>query len=229
MRYQYPWIPDGEPLEFEGLLVGAKADLAKGVLKLTLNVPLTPVTFELRKRLAVIINAEMDVAIDVQVIRLQMERLADIRSAPAAPGQDRQYTLGDAMNGVLEEVAERVNAGELGPNVTATVGGRVLKAVELGESVKLWADGAEPGDGPPPVAGPEPQPTLMDAQVLEAADAVQRNGGASISLIQRKLRTGYHRAVEIIEELRKRGLIDEDGKPTKALTGAPEGDDDEQR
>lgn len=174
MQYEYPWIPDGEPIELAGNIKGAKADLVKNVLRITVDVPLTVQAFALRNRLAAMVEVPFRVAVDIQALRMQIEKLADLRSAPAAPGQDRQYALGD----VLAEVAERVNAGELGPDVSATV------------------------------SGPEPLPTLLEAQVAEAAEIVKKYpGSGTISLLQRKMRIGYTRAAQLIDALRDQGVL----------------------
>lgn len=191
MQYHYPWIPEGEPLELQGNVTGAKADLVKGVLKITVEVPLSPKNFAMRDRLATIVEMPLQVAVEIQALRMQLEKLADLRSQPAAPGQDRQYALGDVLLGeVLEEVAERVNAGELGPNVTATVsGGRGL-------------------DGLPLQPGPDALPTLLEAQIIEATAIVKQDpASATVSKLQRKMGIGYTRATQLLGELVAREII----------------------
>lgn len=171
MQYEWPWIPDGEPLELRGQVGGVRADLVKGEMVISLKLPVTPYTLSLRERLRVMVDMPLNVAVEIQALRMTMEKLADLRSAPAEPGREHQPTLGD----FVAELGERMQE-ELGDGATVTVSR----------------------------GGLPPLPTLLEAQVAEAEAIAKEQGGATIALLQRKMRIGYHRAAELLEKLRKR-------------------------
>lgn len=55
-----------------------------------------------------------------------------------------------------------------------------------------------------PAASP---PAIGDALVAKATDAVRAQGGASVSLLQRRLNLGYQQASDLLNELEKRGVV----------------------
>jgi S-DNA-T family DNA segregation ATPase FtsK/SpoIIIE len=47
----------------------------------------------------------------------------------------------------------------------------------------------------------------LDPLYAEAVDLVRRQGRASISMLQRRLRIGYTRAARLIESMQERGIV----------------------
>ncbi len=92
---------------------------------------------------------------------------------------------------------------------------------EVDNLVKFWVE-ALPAEGPPT---PAPWASLEDAEeeddLLEQAIAlVRQTGGASASLLQRRMRIGYPRAARLIDLMEERGIIgppEPGGKPREVL------------
>jgi S-DNA-T family DNA segregation ATPase FtsK/SpoIIIE len=85
-------------------------------------------------------------------------------------------------------------AGTLEPAPTAT--GGVVDALPVGVPLKqmpMWEDTDDEAD--------------LDPLYAEAVDLVRRQGRASISMLQRRLRIGYTRAARLIESMQERGIV----------------------
>ena len=85
-------------------------------------------------------------------------------------------------------------AGTLDP--ASTVTGGVVDALPVGVPLKqmpMWEDTDGEAD--------------LDPLYAEAVDLVRRQGRASISMLQRRLRIGYTRAARLIESMQERGIV----------------------
>jgi S-DNA-T family DNA segregation ATPase FtsK/SpoIIIE len=86
--------------------------------------------------------------------------------------------------------------GYVAPTSVATAAGGVPDAIPRGIPLKqmpMWEEAEEEQDSDP----------LYD----EAVDLVRRQGRASISMLQRRLRIGYTRAARLIEDMEERGIV----------------------
>jgi len=87
---------------------------------------------------------------------------------------------------------------------------------EIGRLVKFWTSA---GDGTPTISEQDlPWTDLLkdedrDELLDEAVELVRKNGKASISFLQRRLKIGYPRAARLLDQLEREGIIDatEDG------------------
>jgi S-DNA-T family DNA segregation ATPase FtsK/SpoIIIE len=110
---------------------------------------------------------------------------------------------------------------------TMRLQGCFVSPVELDRLVNLWKRQAgEPVDefAPPPevvqahlpimqqmeLAEPDPLPGQGDEMIGKAIDIIRREGKASTTLLQRRLRIGYARASRIIEALEQQGIVGPD-------------------
>jgi S-DNA-T family DNA segregation ATPase FtsK/SpoIIIE len=90
----------------------------------------------------------------------------------------------------------RALAGTLDPASMAT--GGIVDAMPSGIPLKqmpMWED-MEPEDV-----------ERLDPIYAEAVDLVRRQGRASISMLQRRLRIGYTRAARLIETMQEKGVV----------------------
>jgi S-DNA-T family DNA segregation ATPase FtsK/SpoIIIE len=88
------------------------------------------------------------------------------------------------------------------PISTPTAAGGIVDALPSGVPLKqipLWEE-AESG---------EPQDPMLN----ESIDLVRRQGRASISMLQRRLRIGYTRAARLIETMQAMGVIGDEPGP----------------
>ncbi len=61
--------------------------------------------------------------------------------------------------------------------------------------------------------------TSSDPMYQQALEVVTESGSASASMIQRRLRVGYNRAANLVEEMEKNGIVGpaQGSKPRKVL------------
>lgn len=83
MPLDFPFIPDGDPLNFRGQVKGFKADLVKGIIRLTVDVGVTPETLAQRNRIALLVEMERPVYFEIQGYRLP----AEVEAAQRAAGE----------------------------------------------------------------------------------------------------------------------------------------------
>jgi S-DNA-T family DNA segregation ATPase FtsK/SpoIIIE len=104
--------------------------------------------------------------------------------------------------------------------------GVYVSEAEIQRLVEYWRlfslpEGVSPPEGQPVVTPPQPGPPLKqtplwddmapveegDPLLAEAIDLVRREGRASISMLQRRLRVGYSRAARMVDTMEEKGII----------------------
>lgn len=93
MPLNFPFIPDGDPLEFRGHVKGYKADLVKNVIRLTIDLEVSPETLAARSKVAFLAEMERPVYVEVQTYRLPADVEAAQRQAAEAATKLHQLTL----------------------------------------------------------------------------------------------------------------------------------------
>ena len=90
---EFPYIPDGDPLTFRGQIKGFKADLVKGVIRLSIDVSVSPETLAHRSKVALLVEMERAVYVEVQPFRLPADVEAAQRAAAEAALKLHQLPL----------------------------------------------------------------------------------------------------------------------------------------
>jgi S-DNA-T family DNA segregation ATPase FtsK/SpoIIIE len=123
-----------------------------------------------------------------------------------------------------------------------------VSEVELDRIIKFWGGGQvlpRPSFGPVSDPGPLKQQPLLaemapsakqqgptDEDLLEQAlEIIKKDGRASISLLQRRLRIGYARAARLIDELEDQGIIgpDQRGGQAREILSLDEDEQDDHK
>lgn len=176
--------------------------------------------FPARVAFAVASNVDSRVILDQPGAETLLGRGDMLFQAPDSPAPVRLQGVYVSDSEILRLVAFwQSYAGLVKPAPTAIEGtiGSLPSSVAL-KQMSFWESGAEANDDDPMLA--------------EAVDLARRQGRASISMLQRRLRIGYTRAARMIETMEERGIVGppEPGSGARPILdygqSAPPADDD---
>jgi S-DNA-T family DNA segregation ATPase FtsK/SpoIIIE len=157
--------------------------------------------FPARIAFAVASNTDSRVILDQPGAERLLGRGDMLFQAPDAPSPIRLQGTYVSDNEILSLVTYWQS---FGPNrsVGATVAGGIPDAIQSGiplVQIPFWDD----------IQPQEEKDPLLD----EAVDLSRRQGRASVSMLQRRLRIGYTRASRLVESMQEKGIISKDSGP----------------